>query len=302
MSKDKVENPEANELVAKCDRLAMPIENRIISLRGKQVMVDRDLAELYGVETKRLNEQVKRNIERFPESFRFQLTKEEKAELVANCDRFDNLKHSSTLPFAFTEQGVAMLSAVLKSPTAINTSIRIIEAFVAMRNFLMNNASIFQRMERIEMKQLKTDEKVDAILDKLNSSEEEVKQGVFYKGQIYDAFVFIIGKIKKAKKRIVILDNYIDESLLIQLSLRKPGVTVDIYDANISAALRLAVDRHNAQYPGVTLHEYRKAHDRFLIIDEDVYLIGHSLKDLGKKLFGFSKMEVLTGSELISNL
>ena len=250
MSKDKVENPEANELVAKCDRLAMPIENRIISLRGKQVMVDRDLAELYGVETKRLNEQVKRNIERFPESFRFQLTKEEKAELVANCDRFDNLKHSSTLPFAFTEQGVAMLSAVLKSPTAINTSIRIIEAFVAMRNFLMNNASIFQRMERIEMKQLKTDEKVDAILDKLNSSEEEVKQGVFYKGQIYDAFVFITGKIKKAKKRIVILDNYIDESLLIQLSLRKPGVTVDIYDANISAALRLAVDRHNAQYPG----------------------------------------------------
>lgn len=301
MSKDKVENPEANELVAKCDRLAMPIENRIISLRGKQVMVDRDLAELYGVETKRLNEQVKRNIERFPESFRFQLTKEEKAELVANCDRFDNLKHSSTLPFAFTEQGVAMLSAVLKSPTAINTSIRIIEAFVAMRNFLMNNASIFQRMERIEMKQLKTEEKVDAILDKLNSS-EEVKQGVFYKGQIYDAFVFIIGKIKKAKKRIVILDNYIDESLLIQLSLRKPGVTVDIYDANISAALRLAVDRHNAQYPGVTLHEYKKAHDRFLIIDEDVYLIGHSLKDLGKKLFGFSKMEVLTGSELISNL
>ena len=160
MSKDKVENPEANEPVAKCDRLAMPIENRIISVRGKQVMVDRDLAELYGVETKRLNEQVKRNIERFPESFRFQLSNEEKAELVANCDRFDNLKHSSTLPFAFTEQGVAMLSAVLKSPTAVNTSIRIIEAFVAMRNFLMNNASIFQRMERIEMKQLKTDEKV----------------------------------------------------------------------------------------------------------------------------------------------
>ncbi|MCH5258063.1 MAG: ORF6N domain-containing protein, partial [Lachnospiraceae bacterium] len=270
----------------------MPIENRIISIRGKQIMIDRDLAELYNVETKVLNQAVKRNIERFPENFRFQLSNEEKAELVANCDRFDNLKHSSTLPFAFSEQGVAMLSAVLKSPTAINTSIRIIEAFVAMRNFLMNNASIFQRMERIEMKQLKTDKKVDAILDKLNSSEEEVKQGVFYKGQIYDAFVFITGKIKKAKKRIVILDNYIDESLLIQLSLRKPGVTVDIYDANISAALRLAVDRHNAQYPGVTLHEYRKAHDRFLIIDEDVYLIGHSLKDLGKKLFGFSKMEV----------
>lgn len=302
MSKDKVEGSETNGLVANCDRLPLPIENRIITIRDKQVMIDRDLAELYNVDTKVLNQAVKRNLDRFPANFRFQLTDLEKNELVTNCDRFDNLKHSTALPFAFTEQGVAMLSAVLKSPTAIHTSIRIIEAFVAMRNFLMNNASIFQRMERIEMKQLKTDEKVDAILDKLNSSEETVKQGVFYKGQIYDAFVFITELIKKAKYRIVILDNYIDDSLLIQLSLRQPGVSVDIYDGNISDALRLAVERHNAQYPGVTLHEYKKAHDRFLIIDEEVYLIGHSLKDLGKKLFGFSKMDVLTGSELISKL
>ena len=141
-------------------------------------MIDRDLAELYGVETKALNQAVKRNIERFPENFRFQLSNQEKDELVTNCDRFNSVKHSSVNPFAFTEQGVAMLSAVLKSETAINTSIRIIDAFVSMRNFLMNNASIFQRMERIEMKQLKTDEKIDVILDRLNEPKEPV-QGVF---------------------------------------------------------------------------------------------------------------------------
>lgn len=287
--------------VANCDRLAMPIENRILTLRGKQVMIDRDLAELYGVETKVLNQAVKRNVERFPEHFRFQLSNQEKDELVTNCDRFDGLKHSSVNPFAFTEQGVAMLSAVLKSETAIYTSIRIIDAFVAMRNFLMNNASIFQRMERIEMKQLKTDEKVDAILDRLNEPKEP-EQGVFFNGQIFDAYAFIAGLIRKAKHRIVVIDSYVDDSVLIQLSKRKPGVTVDIYDGKISDQLRQNVARHNAQYPGVTLHKYTKAHDRFLIIDEEVFHIGHSLRDLGKKLFAFSKMDVMTGSELLSKI
>lgn len=264
-------------------------------------MIDRDLAELYKVDTKALNQAVKRNIERFPEHFRFQLTDNEKEELVTNCDRFNSLKHSSVNPFAFTEQGVAMLSAVLKSETAIYTSIRIIDAFVAMRNFLMNNASIFQRMERIEMKQLKTDEKVDAILDKLNKP-KELTQGVFFNGQIFDAYAFVAVLIRKADKRIVLIDSYIDDSVLVQLSKRHPGVTVDIYDGKITQQLRQDVERHNAQYPGVTLHKYTKAHDRFLIIDEDVYHIGHSLKDLGKKLFAFSRMEVITGSELISRL
>lgn len=196
-------------------------------------MIDRDLAELYGVETKVLNQAVKRNIERFPESFRFQLSNQEKDELVTNCDRFNGIKHSSVNPFAFTEQGVAMLSAVLKSETAINTSIRIIDAFVSMRNFLMNNASIFQRMERIEMKQLKTDEKIDVILDRLNEPKEPV-QGVFFNGQIFDAYAFVAKLIRKADKRIVVIDSYIDDSVLVQLSKRKPGVTVDIYDGKIS--------------------------------------------------------------------
>lgn len=290
------------EVVANCDQsVPMPIENRILTIRGHQVMVDRDLAELYQVDTKVLNQAVKRNIERFPESFRFQLSNNEKDELVTNCDRFKVLKHSTSNPYVFTEQGVAMLSAVLKSETAIHTSIRIIEAFVAMRNFLLNNASIFQRMERLEMKQLKTDEKVDAILDKL-AEEKKPKEGIFFQGQIFDAYVFVADLIRKAQKGIVIIDNYIDDTVLVQLAKRKAGVSVDIYDGQISRQLRQDVAAHNAQYPGVTLHHYQKAHDRFMIIDEDVYHIGASLKDLGKKLFAFSKMDVMTGSELLSKL
>ena len=300
-SKSSIQNTPNKEPVTYCDRLTIPIENRILTLRGKQVMIDRDLAELYGVETKRLNEQVKRNIERFPGHFRFQLSNQERNELVANCDRFSSLKHSSANPFAFTEQGVAMLSAVLKSETAVHTSIRIIDAFVAMRNFLMNHASIFQRIERIEMKQLKTDEKVDAIFDRLNEPKDP-EQGIFFNGQIFDAYAFIAKLIRKAKKRIVVIDSYVDDSVLVQLSKRDPGVYVDIYDGRITQQLRQDVARHNAQYPGVTLHAYNKAHDRFLIIDEEVYHIGHSLKDLGKKLFAFSKMDVMTGTELISQL
>lgn len=194
-----------------------------------------------------------------------------------------------------------MLSAVLKSDTAVRTSIRIIEAFVAMRNFLMNNASIFQRIERIEMKQLKTDEKVDALLDKLGK-EDKPSEGIFFNGQIFDAYALVADLIRYAQSRIVVIDNYIDDSVLVQLSKRKPSVTVDIYCGKISRQLSQDVQLHNAQYPGVTLHHYAKAHDRFLIIDEDVYHIGASLKDLGKKLFAFSKMEVMTGTDLLAGL
>ena len=302
MIEHKRKNIKDIEVVANCDQsITMPIENRILTIRGHQVMVDRDLAELYQVDTKVLNQAVKRNIERFPKSFRFRLSSNEKEELVTNCDRFNALKHSTSNPYVFTEQGVAMLSAVLKSETAIHTSIRIIEAFVTMRNFLLNNASIFQRMERLEMKQLKTDEKVDAILDKLGGGKEP-QEGIFFQGQIFDAYVFVADLIRKAQNRIVIIDNYLDDTVLLQLSKRKVGVIVDIYDGQISRQLRQDVAAHNAQYPGVTLHHYQKAHDRFMIIDEEVYHIGDSLKDLGKKLFAFSKMDVMTGSELISKL
>ena len=299
---------EANELtpnnlepVANCDRSIVPIEGRIFNIRDTQVMIDRDLAELYSVDTKVLNQAVKRNIDRFPASFRFQLNDSEREELVTNCDRFKNLRHSTTNPYAFTEQGVAMLSSVLKSETAVKTSIRIIEAFVAMRRFMISNASLLQRIDRIEMKQLRTDEKVDAILDKLSDT-TEAKQGIFFDGQIFDAYAIVADLIRRAERRIVLIDNYIDDTVLVQLAKRKQGVSVDIYDGQISRQLRQDVTNHNAQYPGIRLYRYTKAHDRFLIIDSEVYHFGASFKDLGKKLFCFSKMEAMDADEIIAKL
>ena len=291
------------EPVTICDRSIIPIriESLIYIIRDQQVMLDSDLARLYGVETKVLNQAVKRNIQRFPEDFMFQLTKEECLRSQIVTLKESRGRHLKYMPHVFTENGVAMLSSVLRSDKAIEVNINIMRAFSAMRDFLMNNAAIFQRMDQLEMKQLKTDEKVDAILDKL-SNNNKPKEGVFFNGQIFDAYALIADLIRQANKRIVVIDNYIDDSVLVQLSKRQPGVTVDIYDGQISKQLRQDVEKHNEQYPGVTLHKYAKAHDRFLIIDEAVYHIGASLKDLGKKLFAFSKMEVMTGSELLSGL
>lgn len=280
--------------------LSINIESLIYIIRDEQVMLDSDLAKLYGVETKVLNQAVKRNIQRFPTDFMFQLTKEEclRSQIVTSNGGRGGSRY---IPYAFTENGVAMLSSVLRSERAIEVNIRIMRAFTLMRNFLKKHGSLFQRLDRLEMKQLKTDEKVDTILDRLNRY-DEIREGIFFDGQIFDAYAFIAKLIRKAKKRIVVIDSYVDDSVLVQLSKRNPGVTVDIYDGKISQQLRQDVARHNAQYPGVTLHAYNKAHDRFLIIDEEVYHIGHSLKDLGKKLFAFSKMDVMTGTELISQL
>ena len=280
--------------------LSINIESLIYVIREEQVMLDSDLAKLYGVETKVLNQAVKRNIQRFPTDFMFQLTKEEclRSQIVTSNGGRGGSRY---MPYAFTENGVAMLSSVLRSEKAIEVNILIMRAFTLMRNFIKKHGSLFQRLDRLEMKQLKTDEKVDTILDRLNRY-DEIREGIFFDGQIFDAYVFIARLIRKAKKRIVVIDSYVDDSVLVQLSKRKPGVKVDIYDGKISQQLRQDVARHNAQYPGVTLHAYRKAHDRFLIIDEKVYHIGHSLKDLGKKLFAFSKMDVMTGTELISQL
>ncbi len=263
-------------------------------------MLDSDLATLYGVETRVLNQAVKRNSQRFPADFMFQLTKEEclRSQIVISNEGRGGNRY---LPHAFTENGVAMLSSVLRSEKAIEVNINIMRAFSSMRNFLINNASIFQRIEKIEMKQLRTDEKIDAILDRLGDNTKP-KEGVFFNGQIFDAYALIADLIRQATKRIVLIDNYIDDSVLVQLSKRRPGVTVDIYDGQISKQLRQDVEKHNEQYPGIILHKYTKAHDRFLVIDEMVYHIGASLKDLGKKLFAFSKMEVLTGSELLDKL
>jgi len=273
------------------------INNKIFTIRGLQVMIDRDLAELYGVEPKRLGEQVKRNIERFPKEFRYQLTEKEKNELVANCDRLELLKHSSSLPFAFTEQGVSMLSAVLRSETAVKTSILIINSFVKMRSFLSQNADIFKRLELVEKRQIsyeiKTDGKFEKLFDALEENSIKPKQGIFFDGEVYDAYLFVSDLIKSAKESIVLVDNYLDESVLTMLSKRDPKVSAIIYTKTISKQLELDVKKYNAQYPNITLKKFDAAHDRFLILDgKKIYHIGASLKDLGKKWFAFSKMEM----------
>ena len=289
--------------VANCDHLPqLSVESRILTIRDVQVILDRDLAELYGVQTARLNEQVKRNSRRFPEAFRFQLNRQETDELIANCDRFKTLKHSSFCPYAFTEQGVAMLSAVLHSDTAVDISIRIMNAFVAMRHFLLSNAQVFQRLDRMELKQLETDHKIEQIFDKLEEQSVIPKQNIFFDGQIFDAYRFVAGLIKSAKKEIVLIDNYADETVLTMLDKRGPSVKATIYTKQVSAQFQLDINRHNAQYPPIEVQAFNKAHDRFLIIDEKVYHIGASLKDLGKKWFAFSLMQDITPQDLISRI
>lgn len=233
----------------------MNIENKILVIRGQQVLLDRDLAELYGVETRRINEQVKRNIERFPDQFCFSLVEKEKKELVANCDRFRILKHSSFNPYAFTEQGVAMLSAVLRSETAIKVSIDIMNAFVAMRHFLMNNAGIINRISDAETKLIEHDEKIETLF--------------------------------------TLMDKYkIEDKQVDRLTIKNLGVDVIIYTLPKAPIKKLDIAKFNAQYPSLTLKHTNNMHDRFLIIDRtEIYHIGASLKDLGKKCFGFTKLE-----------
>ena len=307
-----------NEIV-KVEKEQLPtsnhIENLIMDVRGKQTMLDRDLATLYGVTTKRLNEQVKRNIERFPEHFRFQLTDNETDELVANCDRLRTLKHSSVNPFVFTEQGVAMLSTVLHSETAISVSIQIMDAFVAMRHFIGSHAQVFQRLEVMERNQLAlnasqaellthqalTDKKIEEVFKRLDSGDTKPEHGIFFDGQIFDSYSFINDRIREAKKRIILIDNYVDDSVLKMLDKRKKGVTVKLYTNLAFGSLKLDLKKHNAQYASIDAEQFNRSHDRFLCIDDTVYLVGASLKDLGKKWFGFSKMGVTT-DELISKM
>ena len=285
------------------------IESLIKVIRGQQIILDRDLARLYQVETSQLNRQVKRNIERFPEDFMFQLTKEECSRCqigILNEGRGSNVKYS---PYAFTENGVAMLSGVLRSKTAIEVNIRIMRAFTSMRHFMANNASVFSRLETIEYHQLEmlqhqqvTDKRIDEVFRRLEEGSAKPKQGVFYNGQIYDAYTFVAELIKSAKKRIILIDNYVDETVLTLRDKREENVPAVIYTQQISRQFQLDIDRHNAQYTPINVEAFRLSHDRFLCIDDDVYHIGASIKDLGKKWFGFSKMEILTPDELLEKI
>ena len=302
---------EESELVTNSDQLvfADKIESLIKVIRGQQVMLDRDLAALYGVEVKRLNEQVKRNIKRFPKDFMFQLTKEEclRSQFATlNEGRGQHLKY---MPYVFTENGVAMLSSVLRSDTAIEVNIRIMRAFTSMRHFLQNNAEVFQRLSTLEYHQLEmqqhfqeSDKRIEEVFRRLDEGNVKPKQGVFYNGQIYDAYNFVSDLIKSAKKRIILIDNYVDETVLTLLDKREDGVSAFIYTQQINRQFQLDIDRHNAQYPPINVDTFRLSHDRFLCIDDDVYHIGASIKDLGKKWFGFSRMEILTPDELVERI
>ena len=283
------------------------IQKMIYTVRGVQVMLDSDLAKLYGVETKMLNRAVKRNIERFPNKFMFRLEKDEweklRFQIGTSKKTGKDLSYQNGtlntrrggrryLPYAFTEQGVAMLSAVLRSETAVKVSIRIIEAFVAMRQFIQTNAQIFQRLDTLEIKQVKIEEEVEQILSAIEMKKIEPRQGIFFNGQVFDAYKFVSGLIRKAKRSILLIDNYIDETVLDLFSKKRENVIVTIFTPKITNAIQLDIKKFNAQYPLLVVKKFNKAHDRFLIIDDtDVYHFGASLKDLGKKWFAFSKMD-----------
>ena len=313
---DITEKTENGELVTNRDQLVVVdnIESLIKVIRGQQVMLDKDLATLYGVETRVLNQTVKRNIERFPDDFRFELSREEclRSQIVISNGRGGN-RYST---YAFTEQGVAMLSSVLRSQTAIEVNIQIMRAFVSMRHFMVNNASVFSRLETMEYHQLEilqhqqdtdkhieaTNKRIDEVFRRLDEGNAKPKQGVFYNGQIYDAYTFVSDLIKSAKKHIILIDNYVDETVLTLLDKRGNDVSAIIYTQQISRQFQLDIDRHNAQYAPIDVETFRLSHDRFLCIDDDVYHIGASIKDLGKKWFGFSKMETLTPDELVERI
>ncbi len=287
--------------------MTQTISNKIHTIRGLQVMLDNDLAELYGVETKNLNRAVNRNIERFPLSFRFQLTEEEYENIRVQCatsSSKDSLrfqfgtiengrgKHRKYLPYVFTEQGVSMLSAVLRSDMAIKVSIQIIEAFVNMRKIISNNAFIFQRLDLLEQKQFRTDEKIDSVLSALEDKTKKPSEGIFFDGQIYDAYAFVNDLLKSAKSEVVLIDNYIDDTIFTLFS-KYQNLTFKVYTQTISKQLKLDYQKYCSQYNNIELQEFKKAHDRFLILDnKEMYHIGASLKDLGKKWFAFSKFEI----------
>lgn len=277
------------------------IKNKISTIRGVQVMLDSDLAVLYQTETKFINRAIKRNPQRFPEAFMLQLIEKEWTDLKYQFGTSNEHGSRRTLPFVFTEQGVAMLSAVLNTERAITASIQIMQAFVAMRNFLLNNASVFQRLDQVELKQLKTDEKLDQIFKALEAGKPEPSQGIFFDGQIFDAYTFTSNIIKKAKKEIILIDNYIDEDTLTHLAKKAEQVTVRLYTKTISKQTKLDLKKVNEQHAHTfEISEFKSSHDRFLIIDQkELYHLGASLKDLGKKWFAFSKMDAF--AETIPN-
>ena len=279
-----------------------PIQSLIYEIRGKQVMIDSDVARLYGYETMRINEVVKRNKERFPEHFCFRLTEEEYRNLISqnaiSSLNTDNYGGRRTLPYMFTEKGIVMLAGLLKNEIAIEVSIRIVEAFVEMKKFILSNREIFNRLTTVEYRLLEYDKKFDEVFNEFQK-DEIVKEKIFYNGQIYDAYSLLVEIIKKAVKDIVIIDNYTDKTILDLLAKKKAKVNVVIITSTNSKLSKLDIDKFNEQYPRLEVKFSNEYHDRFIIIDNTVYHLGASLKDLGKKCFAISKIEDKTLIEKI---
>lgn len=275
------------------------IKDLIYTIRGKQVMLDSDLSMLYQVETKQLTRQMKRNIERFPEDFCFQLTKEEFENLrchFGTSSSTQNYGGRRYNPYVYTEAGISMLSSVLRSEVAINVSVTIIRTFVEMRHFLINNKDLYSRLDRVELKQLDyqktTDEKFEKIFDYI-VEDKDVKQKIFFDGQIYDAFSLLTKIIKRANKDIILIDGYVDTDTLDILSKRKNTVSIKIYTfSNPKLLSKQDINKFNSQYKNLSVKYTNKFHDRFLILDQKIcYHIGSSIKDAGKKAFGINKIE-----------
>lgn len=282
------------------------VQSHIYTIRGQQVMIDRDLAFLYSVETRALNQAVKRNIERFPERYMFQLTKDEfntlRSQIATSNNDWAILKSQNVIsswggirkmPYAFTEYGVTMLASVLKSKSAVDVSIRIIDAFVAMRRFISANAGMFQRIERLEQHQAVTDEKIDKVLQRMDELAPAVTpEQIFATGCVWDAWSYVSQLVRSAKRRIILIDNFVDERVLTLLTKRGKGVTATIH-SRYTEQFKLDLEKHNAQYEPIEFIQLsQKAHDRFLIIDDDVYLMGASVKDMGASLCAITKMEM----------
>lgn len=267
------------------------IKNLIYTIRGKQVMIDSDVAMLYHYETKRVNEAVKRNVERFPAEFCFQLTSAEYEVLKTQFATSNIRGGKHKLPYVFTEKGIIMLSGLLKNSVAIEVSIRIVEAFVEMRKFISTNGQVFERLTNVEYKLLEHDKKFDEVFNQLQY-EENIKQKIFFEGQIYDAYSLIIDIIKKANRKILIIDNYVDESVLKMLTKKNKMVEVIIITSNKSTIENIDIQKFNKEYPTLKIAKTNKFHDRFIVIDnKEMYHLGASIKDLGKKCFGINKIE-----------
>ena len=271
------------------------IQNLIYTIRDKQVMLDSDVAMLYHYETKNINKAMKRNSERFPEDFCFQINENELANLRFQIGtsslKIENYGGRRYLPYVYTEQGIAMLSGILKNDIAINVSINIMRAFIEMRKFLNNNGQVFERLTTLEYKQIENEKNFDKVFNMLQQ-EENIKQQIFFQGQIWDSYSLIVDIIKTANRKILIIDNYIDDSILKMLSKKNKNVEVVIITSNKSKLLNLDIQKFNKEYPSLKVAKTNKFHDRFIVIDnEELYHCGASLKDLGKRCFAISKIE-----------